>query len=175
MLAQIALWFFLNVPSMPKFLEKKPPVFQEFHLPAEPSIAPVRKSQIKKKNKPIEIDRFTIPSKEEAQKIKDYICNKFGNRCAEALSVANAENGYFSPDRMSPTSDLGIFQVNKVHWKRFGKENLKDPYKNIDAGYQICLDAMAKGRDCLSPWTTYKDGTSKNYLEQYTGSGATLP
>lgn len=59
-----------------------------------------------------------------------------------ALAVSHAENGTRVCDRKSPvnkngTYDIGLFQINTVHWKRFGLETLMTCEGNTNAAHVL--------------------------------------
>lgn len=110
------------------------------------------------------VKEYKIPTTEERIEIQNYIREVFGENSDMALAIAHAENGYFSQDRISITSDYGIFQINHIHCKEFGGcENLKDWKKNIDAA-KVLYD-----RRGWQPWSVYKN---KKYKRNLTSTGA---
>ena len=93
--------------------------------------------------------------------LEKYICEKFGvYDCKTALAIAKAESG-LREDAINVNSDgsidLGIFQINSVHYKKAGclLKDVVDAFKNVDCGYQI-FEAQGFG-----PWVVYQNG---NYL-----------
>jgi len=83
-----------------------------------------------------------------------------------ALAIALAENRTLSCNIISPTADVGIFQVNQVHWSKYGDgdrvkglERLKNCNTNIKAGFEIF-----KNRGNFSAWTTYNNGAYLKFL-----------
>jgi hypothetical protein len=93
--------------------------------------------------------------------IKKYICDKWGvYDCKTALAVAKAESG-FREDAINintnNTIDVGIFQINSVHFKKAGCsiKDLVDQYKNVDCAYTIYKDQG------FTPWVAFNNG---NYL-----------
>ena len=99
--------------------------------------------------------------------VASYICEKFGPAyCVTALAVAKAESG-MREDALNintnGTIDLGIFQINSIHYKKDGCK-LKDVVtaeRNIDCAYSIWL---SHGKS-FSPWVAYNNG---NYLAHLT-------
>ena len=93
--------------------------------------------------------------------LEKYICVKFGvYECKTALAIAQAESG-LREDAIginnNRTVDLGVFQINSVHFKKEGcsPKELLDQFKNVDCAFNIF---KASG---FSPWVTFKNG---NYL-----------
>ena len=78
-----------------------------------------------------------------------------------ALAVSKAENGTRQPDRFNintnGTIDIGIFQINSVHFKREGCSlaEIVDAYKNVDCAYQIWQEQG------WNPWVAF---TTNKYL-----------
>lgn len=58
-----------------------------------------------------------------------------------AIKVANCESGLRSNAHnranTNGTEDVGVFQINTVHFKKYGRENLFNPDVNIQAAYDI--------------------------------------
>jgi hypothetical protein len=69
--------------------------------------------------------------------------------CATAIAVAYAESG-LNCGAISPTNDHGVFQLYKV--KEYDCE------KNIDIAYEMY------SRRGFQPWSAYKNGAYKKYL-----------
>jgi hypothetical protein len=101
---------------------------------------------------------------------QQYACNKFGSACRVALAVQRAENPrgdceiyHYNSDG---TLDWGYFQINTVHLKRAGVNlrGLLDCRANIDFAYQLYTE---RG---FEPWTTYRDGTYRQFLPAPTAS-----
>ena len=93
------------------------------------------------KRKPQEIV-FSYPDEIDTP-IEKYICEKFGvYQCQTALAIAKAESD-MKEDAINVntnrTIDIGIFQVNSVHFKKEGcsPKELLDQYKNVDCSYTI--------------------------------------
>lgn len=96
--------------------------------------------------------------------IEKYICQKFGvANCLTAIAVAKAESG-LQEDRYNinknGTIDIGIFQINEVHWKKEGckPKDLFDGFKNVDCAYQIW---KVQG---WQPWIAYKNGSYLKFI-----------
>jgi len=87
--------------------------------------------------------------------IEKYIVEKFGVWDAKtALAIAKAESG-FREDAINintnNTIDVGIFQINSVHFKKPGCsiKDLVDQYKNVDCAYTIYKDQG------FTPWVAF--------------------
>jgi len=91
--------------------------------------------------------------------LEQYICDKFGLLdCKIALSVAQAESGMRENaynHNTNNTIDIGIFQVNQIHWTKPGcsPKELFDAYKNVDCAYTIW-----KGSG-WGAWVAYNTGS----------------
>lgn len=114
-------------------------ILKTIKLPASKFIAP----------KPV-VQRSVHITNMTKDEIKDYICKVFGDKCNEALIIANAESG-FRADAISKTNDYGVFQLN-CRWqkKRIGGDCRKflDPITNINIAKQIYNEQG------WNPWTT---------------------
>jgi hypothetical protein len=81
-----------------------------------------------------------------------------------ALAISQAENGTRVCDRVSKpnkngTVDIGVFQINaSAHRNKATPEQLKDCLTNIQVAKQIY------DRQGWTPWTVYKTGRYKQYL-----------
>lgn len=80
----------------------------------------------------------------------------FPEQYDKAVRVVNCESG-MNPDAVSPTSDYGLFQINKVHRpmvERMGYSwsQIFDPYVNSRVARVIYDDAARRGNG-WSPWT----------------------
>lgn len=75
--------------------------------------------------------------------LEKYICEKWGIAdCKIALAVAKAESGMREDAiniNTNNTIDVGIFQINSVHFKQAGcsLKDITDAYKNVDCAYSI--------------------------------------
>ncbi len=97
-------------------------------------------------------------------KIKRYIRVKFADRgekeTKKAIAIFTAESG-LRCEAKSKTNDIGVAQINKVHWSRYGgKDKLKSCKRNIDAAKDIYL----RNGKSFRPWTAYTSGKYKRYL-----------
>jgi hypothetical protein len=96
--------------------------------------------------------------------LKKYICDKFGPYdCKTALAIADAESGFQEQVvhiNTNNTIDVGIFQINEVHFKQAGcsLKEIVDAYKNVDCAFGIFQGSG------WGPWTTYTNGS---YLISY--------
>jgi len=105
-----------------------------------------------------------LPTLKNLTPIEEYICEVFGPyECKIALSVARAESGMRADAFNTNTNkslDLGIFQVNSVHWEKDGCHltDLVDPYKNVDCAKKI-YDASG-----WNAWSVWKNGAFKEQL-----------
>jgi hypothetical protein len=98
---------------------------------------------------------------------QQYACNKFGSACRVALAIQRAENPrgeceiyHYNSDG---TLDWGYFQINTIHLKRPGVNlrGLLDCKANIDFAYQLYTE---RG---FEPWTTFRDGAYRKYLNKF--------
>ncbi len=129
-----------------KTLKFNYPVSVKFRKPVE---------VVERKEKIVYIKEFinSLPKPETA--IEKYICEKFKEECQIALWIAKSESGMREEAiniNNNGTIDMGIFQINSVHWKKEGcnPKSLLDAYKNTDCAYQIY---QKSGWDA---WVTYK-------------------
>lgn len=88
--------------------------------------------------------------------LDNYICEKFGNECQIALLVARAESNMNEEAiniNKNGTIDMGIFQINSVHWKKEGcnPKSLLDARKNVNCAYKIF---QGSGWEA---WATFKN------------------
>ena len=97
--------------------------------------------------------------------LKTYICNKFGiYDCKIALGIAQAESG-FREDAINintnDTIDVGIFQINSVHFKQEGcsLKDIVDEYKNVDCAFSI-FKASGWGA-----WSAFKNDSYLAHLD----------
>lgn len=104
--------------------------------------------------------------------LANYILEKWGATSGRtALAVARAENGTMVCDRVNVNSnftiDVGVFQINTVHFKRWPLTDLIDCYKNVDAAYVIWDRAdgiEGDGKGNFSPWVAYWSGSYERFL-----------
>lgn len=130
-------------------LEFKPPIVVKVQKPVE---------AVEKKEKVVYIREFIESLPKPKTPIEKYICEKFGSDCQIALAVAKAESGLREEAiniNSNGTIDMGIFQINSVHWKKPGcnPKSLLDGYKNTDCAYQIW---KTQG---WNPWVAYQNGS----------------
>ena len=97
-------------------------------------------------------------------KVKRYIYKVWGDRGPKeqkkAYAVFRAESG-LSCKKVSKTNDVGVAQINKIHWKRFGgKKRLLACKQNIDAAKII----YREWGNSFRAWTSYKYGSYKAFL-----------
>lgn len=124
-------------------------------------------------NKPVEIrkreesiryiDLLDYPGEIDTP-LEIYICEKFGQYdCKTALAVAKAESGLkenaYGVNR-NGTIDIGVFQVNEVHWDKPGcsPKELFDAESNVDCAYKLFQEQG------WNPWVVYNERT---YLNHY--------
>jgi hypothetical protein len=97
--------------------------------------------------------------------IKRYICDKFGvYECQTALAIAEAEskfNELATNLNGGKSLDLGIFQINQVHWKRPGcsLKELVDAYKNVDCAHSIWKEQG------WTPWVAFLNKSFVNFIK----------
>lgn len=86
---------------------------------------------------------FDVPLSSELQQYLFAECEKSGVPAELAIAVMSAESNY-QPDVVSPTSDYGLMQINRVNhtWlkDRLEISDLLDPEQNISAGVYILSD-----------------------------------
>ena len=97
-------------------------------------------------------------------KVKRYIRRAFAGRSEKEIkkiiAVFDAESG-LKCSKISKSNDIGVAQINKIHWKRFGgKDRLKSCKHNIDSAKII----YKEWGNSLKAWTSYNNGKYKNYL-----------
>lgn len=103
--------------------------------------------------------------------IEKYICQKWGvYDCKIALAVAKAEglaydeSGAVIPDlfniNTNGSMDLGIFQINSVHYKKpqCHLADMVDPIKNVDCAYSI-YEGSGWGA-----WSSFNNQSFNRYL-----------
>jgi len=97
--------------------------------------------------------------------LEKYICDKFGTYdCKSALAIAKAESGLKEDNyhyNSNGTIDIGIFQVNEVHWVKDGcsPAELFIAKSNVDCAYQIWK------QQGWEPWVVYQKGSYIKHLE----------
>jgi len=93
---------------------------------------------------------------------QQYICDKFGDQCRVALSVAKAESNDNCNEvnvNTNGTVDLGIFMENSVHLgKQFSLYDLASCQTQIDAAYKLYKEQG------WGIWVSYTSGAYKKYL-----------
>ncbi len=97
-------------------------------------------------------------------KIKRYIRIKFASsgdkEIKKIIATFTAESG-LRCNALNKSNDVGVAQINKIHWKRFGgKDRLKGCKQNIDAAKIL----YSEWGNSLRPWTAYTSGAYKKYL-----------
>ena len=104
----------------------------------------------------------SLPEIKNLTPIQKYICDKFGTwNCQIALAVARAESGFRAEAfniNNNNTIDVGIFQINSVHFKQPGcsLSEVIDPYKNVDCAYSIWQS---------SGWGAWSTVNNNSYLQ----------
>lgn len=96
------------------------------------------------------------------QMIFDKFSARFGEKVGhEAVAVSWAENGTRVCDRVGVNKDkswdIGVFQINSVHLKRFKLEQLVGCESNVDVAVQIYSEQK------WNPWVAYNNGNWKKY------------
>lgn len=96
--------------------------------------------------------------------LEEYIFDKWGPVDGKiAIAIARAESG-MREEAINVNKDLsidiGIFQINSVHWKKEGcsPKELFDAYKNVDCAYKIWQSSG------WSAWTVAKNGSFLKFL-----------
>lgn len=150
-------WVFMIVNSWfnTHYFEFNSPVIVNFYQPI-----------VIKKRIPRVIEKKLILDYPDAidTPLKQYICDKFGvYDCKIALAIASAESGLREEAfniNTNGTIDVGIFQINSVHFKQEGcsLKEISDAYKNVDCAYKIW---QASGWE---PWVAFLNGNFKSKL-----------
>lgn len=114
------------------------------------------KSKKKKKSK--------VVTNWSPSKVKKYIREVFKDVSKKeqdkVIAVFTSESG-LNCKAVSKTKDVGVAQINSIHWKRFGgKEKLMGCAENIRAAHTI----YKEWGNSLRPWTNYKNGRYKAFL-----------
>lgn len=97
------------------------------------------------------------------QMIFDKFNAKFGKKVGhEAVAVSWAENGTRVCDRVNINKkdkswDIGLFQINSIHLKRFKLERLVSCEQNVEVAIQIYSEQG------WNPWVAYNNGNWKKY------------
>lgn len=145
------------------YFEFNKPVTVNLEAPIQLKTREQKKAEVREVVKVIE----SIPEYEGLETdIERYICEKFGPYdCKVAISVARAESGLREDAynyNTNGTLDIGIFQVNEVHWDKEGcsPAELFDAKKNVDCSYKIW---EAQG---WTPWVAYNTGAFIHKLEE---------
>lgn len=90
--------------------------------------------------------------------IDQYICTKFGTACDIAVRVARAENGTGQCDRVNQNKngsiDIGRFQINSLHLKRFPLAKVVECKGNVDVAFQIYTEQGG-----FQAWVAYTNGS----------------
>lgn len=100
----------------------------------------------------------------EREEIMAYILEVFGSEAHRAIWVANCESGLrkdaINKANNNGTTDYGVFQINSVHIKRYGKDFTTDWQENVRVAKKI-YDAQG-----FTPWVCAKSIGEKNYLSK---------
>ena len=98
--------------------------------------------------------------------IEKYICEKWGvYECQVAVAVARTESGLkeqaFNTFNKNGTLDVGVFQVNSVHFNQPGcsLKELVYAKKNVDCAYEIYK------KSGWGAWSAYNSGAFKGALK----------
>lgn len=96
--------------------------------------------------------------------VEDKILTTFNDR--RMVAVFHCESGLKQFDKngnpkMSPTHDVGIGQVNQVHWKRAKKLGL-DVFNSVDDNLK--MSKIVYDEQGIEAWTVYKSKCYNNYL-----------
>jgi hypothetical protein len=98
--------------------------------------------------------------------IEKYICDTFGlYQCINALAIAKAESGMREDAiniNTNNTIDIGIFQINSVHFKKEGcsPKELLDQYTNVDCAFKIYTQ-----QGNWSAWSAFNNNSFKNHIQ----------
>lgn len=145
---QTALWFDYN-----KIVFNRLDIqirWPSVHVEERPQVSPIVQMVIEH---PVEVDT----------PIEEMVCDKFGTwDCQVALAVMNAESGgdceAFNVNT-NGTADIGLFQINSIHWDRFGGlHELTTCEGNLEAAYTIWEEQS------WSPWVAYWNGNFMEFL-----------
>lgn len=104
-------------------------------------------------------------SGEIGSQIENQIRLVFGEASETAIAIARAEHRTHVLTEYHCTQDgdggysLGVFQIYKVHWPKYGYDNLHDCAFNIRAAYEIY-----KSWGSFRAWSTYNDNTYLSFV-----------
>lgn len=121
--------------------------------------------EVEKRSKKIEyIIKYAESLPKPETPLEEYICKKFGSDCQIAIAIARAESGMREDAwniNSNRTLDLGIFQINSVHWEKEGcsPKELFDARKNVDCAYKIYKSSG------WGAWTVAKNGAFVKFLQ----------
>lgn len=94
--------------------------------------------------------------------IEKEICQRFGTECKMALAVSQAENGSRQCDYVNKnknrTVDVGLFQINTLHFDKYSQRQLVDCGTNLNAAWELYQDQG------WNPWVAYLNGSYKKFL-----------
>ena len=140
--------------------------FDEHYLQFNRVVEVILKWPVEIKNRKPQIIEVVLDYPNEIDTpLEEYICEKFGTYdCKPALAVASAESGLVEDKyhyNSNGTIDIGIFQINEVHWNKLGcsPAELFDAKKNVDCAYSIWKE------NGWNPWVVYKNGSYIKHLE----------
>ncbi len=134
-------------------------------------ITVILKKPVEIKERKLEVTQIVniveqIPELEDLTPIEEYICEKWGvYHCQTALAVSRAESGMREDAfniNSNNTIDVGIFQINSVHFKKEGcsLKDLVDQYKNVDCAYEIYEDSG------WGAWVSYTNSSFTQHLDE---------
>ena len=115
--------------------------------------------------------RKNVPISEGVAYLKKKFAEFGDHEVRVAIAISKSENavnmhpGYFQCDiygaqNSNGTVDLGAFQINSANWDKYGGEdNLKDCFKNWDAGYEI-----RSSWQNWTAWSAYNNGSYKQFI-----------
>ncbi len=87
---------------------------------------------------------------------------------ATAISLAEDPNRLpetKSPPNKNGTIDLGLWQINSIHWPNFGgPERLSHAFNNANAAFEIWKQRQSLTGDGFTAWTTYTGGQFRQFL-----------
>ena len=95
--------------------------------------------------------------------IEKQICQRFGTDCKMAMAISKAENGSRTCELIHKNKngsvDVGLFQINTVHFDKYSQRQLTDCSTNLDAAYELYLEQG------WNPWVAYLNGSYKKFLK----------